>query len=162
VEEKSVGDKKWFCGQLSLNSYLLFHEVSKHMGLHDSYSSASSSWGMGITQVNTCAGLPEIFTLICSFYWPPLVFCYIVYSLRVLVILGNINEANDEWGCKWDSVCLCVLWCAALSFQNAYLSYGVQNISVLFTSRHVVFVCKTTVSCSDFTQAVLVFCIQGK
>jgi hypothetical protein len=45
---------------------------------------------------------------------------------------------------------------AALPFQRACLGYSVQNVGFI-TSRDVVFVCKTIVSCSDFTQTVL-FC----
>jgi hypothetical protein len=79
----------------------------------------------------------------------------------ILLYCRLLFTCVDNFG-KWDCFCLCVLCRAALLFQHAYLSCSVQNISVLFASRDVVFVCKTTVPCGDFIQAAVFFCIQGK
>jgi hypothetical protein len=54
VEEKKVVDKKKrVYRKLSLDFYLLFHEVSKQMGLLDCCSVASSGWDMEITKQGT-------------------------------------------------------------------------------------------------------------
>ena len=77
-----------------------------------------------------------------------------LYPVTLLRILYT------RW-CFWKTrdferaACVCVFYGrAALSFQRACLGYSVQNVSVN-TIRDMVFVCKTTVSCSDFTQTVL-------
>jgi len=81
-----------------------------------------------------------------------------LYPVTLLFILDTCWWFLENTWFWMGQLCVCVVpyWRAALSFQHARLGYSVQNVGVI-TSRDVVFVCETIVSCSDFTQTVL-FC----